>query len=77
MVYSPDGDSDKDGFITQHRICSVNDRGWAKLDADREASSINQAKKLAAAKAFRDVWQVSDLDDLIDGLEADQSEGRS
>lgn len=63
--------SDKDEgwrFVTHHRDCCANDAGWAKLDAARASSIDRDRIMLAQAEAFRDRWNVDDLDDLIDDL---------
>lgn len=45
MYYSPDGDSDKDRYITHHRKCTEDDPNWALNDAGVEKVSPFQLKQ--------------------------------
>ena len=59
----------RNGFVVIHRACSSEDMGWARIDGQRAKRAENDAELLQAAVAFRDRWQVSALDDLIESLE--------
>lgn len=56
-------------YVLEHRECCPEDPRWQVIDRDREKVRTDCATMLAEAKAFRDKWDVSDLDDLINGLE--------
>ncbi|OZI59916.1 hypothetical protein [Bordetella genomosp. 11] len=59
-----------DAYVSQHRSCCADDPKWKKLDEQAAAWRARQVALLADAQAFRAKWQISDLDELIDGLAA-------
>lgn len=60
----------RNGFVVMHRSCSSEDVNWTRIDGQRAKRAANDVALLHAAIAFRDRWQVSALDDLIESLEA-------
>lgn len=59
----------EEDYVLEHRECSTEDPAWARIDAERQKVKDDCATMLAEAIAFRDKWDVSDLDALIYRLE--------
>lgn len=55
----------KDGYILHHRDCSQDDPQWNVIKKQREDAAKRYADMLREAIAFRDKFQVDDLDELI------------
>ena len=57
------------GYSTQHRACSTEWRGWAKLDAQLDARAAFNARRQAAFDAF--VAEFGVPDDLVEALQGE------
>jgi hypothetical protein len=55
-------------YVTHHRKCSANDIAWEAKDKAKQSRIDYNNKFYLAAIAFRDQWNVSELDELIDDL---------
>ena len=55
-------------YVTHHRACLPDDGEFRSLELRRERQAEHNKSLLSAAIAFRDQWQVDNLDDLIEDL---------
>jgi len=61
-----------EAFITHHRACSLDDKHWAKLDAQKSNQLAYYEKRLAAFKEFREKWNTDALDEEIESMERER-----
>jgi len=62
-------DPDEDWrYVTHHRLCLDDQRGFFRAEQTRDGYLERRRSLLKAAEDFRDEWQISDLDELIESL---------
>lgn len=61
------------GFTSVHRACCADDPSWGTVDGEQRRREKHNADFIAACKAFREKWGISDLDDYIDALSRPES----
>jgi uncharacterized protein YbaR (Trm112 family) len=58
-------------YITVHRLCCPNDKGWLKVDAQAQKQLESMRSMLADCKNLKQKHGITELDELIEQMESD------